>query len=68
MAISRAELLADFKAWAERNAPELLAPRTKAQCVLDTVIAYAELAAGWDPTKEDDYGDFVEVITHIVND
>jgi len=67
MPVPLSDLRADLKTWIERNAPELLVPRTKAQRVLDTVNSYAELAYGWDPTKEGDYKDFAKAITQIID-
>jgi hypothetical protein len=35
--------------------------------LLNTIEAYAYLAAGWTPSEEDDYDDFVEAIEGLVS-
>lgn len=45
---------------------EAEAAKTPAQRVLDTFIAYADLAQGWDPTAEGDWQDVVNEITQLL--
>lgn len=64
MPVSRKE----FVKWAAENFPPLPTYLTKTDRIIDTIRAYAELAAGWDPAKEDDYKDFYAAIYAIAEE
>lgn len=65
--IPAAQVRTELLDWVTKHAPELLQPRTKTQQILAIFTAYAHLADGWDPTKEDDYADLVSAVDEIVN-
>lgn len=63
-AVPCAKLVAEMAAAWPKDHPSK--PQTRAEEVLFAVQAYARLAAGWDPTKEDDYAEFAAHITELV--